>query len=808
MSERSEQIGELAAALAKAQGEMENAPKSSRNPFFNSKYADLAGILNMVRPCLSKNGIAVIQHPSFEGGSVSVQTFLVHSSGQWVSSSISAPVAKSDAQGIGSATTYCRRYALSAIAGIAQEDDDDTEGEAEVKNRGKTNRANYKFWFTKDVQKAVSICKMGYHPNSCRYNIRPNSELFISWARSVRKQNIYFDIETEPTTNQVTCFSVSTGPEEVWTIPIISYKQTLAYDHRTTAAILGGLCFLFNHNNIVIHNAMFDLFILLWMYKIPLPPRISCTMSMWHRVQPEVEKSLGHLISAATHEIYHKDESNFRPMSAAQEHDQLLYNAKDVERLALIYPWILSEAEKVGATESCRQVNESLSVYLQMTYRGLRLDTPKLCSHIDGLTRRVKWFEEKVLTRLCGFYLNPRSPVQVADYLYNKLGFEKPKISPGDKYNTLTGKKQLYKLLLKHDVPSLKVILALRRWSREKGQLSFRHWREDGVVTCSYSLWKKTFRSGSSVLLRFKSNKNTGFGTNLQNWRKQIRELVVPFDSGGETTLFQIDQAGAEALIVAYLCRSDNKLRQLFTHKVKVHSYVAAHLFADHWRLSGHKCIDAVIRCDIKDIKTIPGWVDLEKAIKESDNDIPSKRFYYMAKQTVHSSNYGIKAPTFVMNVLDKSEGQVVIPLVEGKRFLDTYHNIFPEIRQWHNDVAETLKKARTLRNLFGYPRIFNGYVTDDTVLKDAYSWIPQSTVGCITHIAARELCDIAAKRKDFCVLKNDHDSLLLEVENGAVEDVSALAMTSMARELINDRGERFKMGAEIQIGKNWGMKS
>lgn len=124
MSERSEQIGELAAALAKAQGEMENAPKISDNPFFKSKYADLAGILNMVRPALSKNGIAVAQHPSFDGGTVSVQTILLHSSGQWMSSTIAAPVAKSDAQGIGSATTYCRRYALAAIAGIAQEDDD------------------------------------------------------------------------------------------------------------------------------------------------------------------------------------------------------------------------------------------------------------------------------------------------------------------------------------------------------------------------------------------------------------------------------------------------------------------------------------------------------------------------------------------------------------------------------------------------------------------------------------------------------------------------------------------------------------
>lgn len=121
---KSEQINELAAALAKAQGELENASKSSNNPHFKSKYADLAEILNTVRPVFASNGLSVSQCPSFEAGIVSVETVLMHSSGQWMSSTISAPVSKQDAQGVGSAITYCRRYSLAAVAGVAQEDDD------------------------------------------------------------------------------------------------------------------------------------------------------------------------------------------------------------------------------------------------------------------------------------------------------------------------------------------------------------------------------------------------------------------------------------------------------------------------------------------------------------------------------------------------------------------------------------------------------------------------------------------------------------------------------------------------------------
>lgn len=121
---KSESVASLAAALAAAQGEIENASKASLNPHFKSRYADLAEVLNTVRPVFSKHGLSVTQFPSYADGIVSVETVLLHSSGEWISGVISAPVTKQDAQGVGSATTYCRRYSLAAVAGIAQEDED------------------------------------------------------------------------------------------------------------------------------------------------------------------------------------------------------------------------------------------------------------------------------------------------------------------------------------------------------------------------------------------------------------------------------------------------------------------------------------------------------------------------------------------------------------------------------------------------------------------------------------------------------------------------------------------------------------
>lgn len=123
--EMSESINELSAALAKAQGQIEGAKKDSANPFFKSKYADLAAIWDACRKPLSDNGLSVVQMPSAGGNVAAVTTILSHSSGQWISSRLVMNLTKDTGpQAIGSAITYARRYALAAFVGIAPEDDD------------------------------------------------------------------------------------------------------------------------------------------------------------------------------------------------------------------------------------------------------------------------------------------------------------------------------------------------------------------------------------------------------------------------------------------------------------------------------------------------------------------------------------------------------------------------------------------------------------------------------------------------------------------------------------------------------------
>lgn len=136
MNNQSECINELAAALSKAQGEMQAAIKDSINPFFKSKYADLGSVWDAARPVLCKHGLCIMQTTDVLGDKNILITTLAHSSGQWMKSSILINPTKNDSQGVGAAMTYLRRYSLAAMVGVVTEDDD---GETAV-GRGQSER--------------------------------------------------------------------------------------------------------------------------------------------------------------------------------------------------------------------------------------------------------------------------------------------------------------------------------------------------------------------------------------------------------------------------------------------------------------------------------------------------------------------------------------------------------------------------------------------------------------------------------------------------------------------------------------------
>lgn len=312
------------------------------------------------------------------------------------------------------------------------------------------------------------------------------------------------------------------------------------------------------------------------------------------------------------------------------------------------------------------------------------------------------------------------------------------------------------------------------------------------------SSWKlagtETFRASASKVFGI-------YGGNRQNVEKSLRRIYVP-DRG--KILCQCDQSGAEALIVAYLCQHGN-YRDLFLNRIKSHVFVALHVFKKQFEDKLGFSLDTHCAAPVKDLRASHRWEDVDKKIKESDKWIASERYYFLAKKICHASNYGMKANTFSVAILKDSEGQVRITPHEANEYLETYHRLFPEIRGWHKEVETTLRIHKKLYNLFRYPRYFYTPV-DTNNLKEALAFIPQSTVGCITHIALTKLqLYIESNNLDWDILNNCHDSYLVQCPKGEEVECCKQMKFFMEQHLTNFRKEEFQMKSETSVGFNWG---
>lgn len=686
------------------------------------------------------------------------------------------------------------------------EGDDDTSDEedddsGETKDLSKTSRSNYRFWFRADIRKGIEVAREGLKRNTCKYHIYPSSVQAVSALRRVNDGHLYIDIETDPETCIIKCIGFSWDEKEVWCVPVYRYDGTLAYGKEAYREIFRGLAYAFRHNTVVVHNAMFDLFVLLWKWGLPPPAydKIYCTMLAQRRLFPSCEMSLGHSMSIHTHQQYHKDEGIFYTHSSQQDNQFWSYNCKDVEGLALVHKKQLSVAREMGCESSIRQGNSFIRTALTLQFRGIRTNTTTLCDRITLLEKTNEFFETRVMPRLVGYRLNPRSPKQVGEYLYDQLKLKQPNTG------SASGKKTLYKLSIAHDIPALRLVLALRRNTTEVGKLRSRLWLGDRITGSYVVAGPKSFRLASRKMFSMRGRKDTGWGTNMQNWNKKGKRHIIA-DEGYE--LFQVDLSGVEAMIVAYLCPPGN-FRALFDNKIKPHTYVAFRIFYDHWcELFGRR-LDDLIAQPIRSLQSHKDWKQLKDAIAASDDDIPSKRFYYFAKQTCHSANYDIRSNKFVLNVLDKSEGEVVIPLKEGARYLEDYHGLFPEIRDgFHAFVRACAEHNMTLVNMLGYPRTFYGDSDDDELIREMYSWIPQSTgSACVTQIAMTQIQAKIERREQepfFSLLQNGHDSIMGQALKGRGVEACKIIANHLNVELTNPFGEKFRLRSEAQVGNNW----
>lgn len=311
--------------------------------------------------------------------------------------------------------------------------------------------------------------------------------------------------------------------------------------------------------------------------------------------------------------------------------------------------------------------------------------------------------------------------------------------------------------------------------------------------TTQYNLGRtSTFRASTSALMGI-------YGGNLQNKEAHMRRLYIP-DKG--KVFCQPDQDGAEARIVAHLTEK-GKYRELFDNDIKVHSFVSLHMFMDKWR-NENKELDytSLIATPINKLHSHPHWPSFNRLAKLSDTWPSQKRYYYLAKQTSHSANYGIRGPTFQMNVLEKSGGKIALSRKEADFFLSFYRMLFPEIPRWNYETAKILHATKTLHNLFGHPRVFTGREDSSSFDQEGYAFVPQSTVGELTHMAYRDTQEyIEINKKAWDLLVNTHDGKLSQLPYEDQDEYIKVSEEVFGRELTSPTGEKFRMKIEIKTG-------
>lgn len=474
--------------------------------------------------------------------------------------------------------------------------------------------------------------------------------------------------------------------------------------------------------------------------------------------QAAIAKGLAFLASVNTNEPFYKDDGKLW----RQDGDRRVfyrYNGSDCCVTAEVRDVQYSDLESEGVFSAFRDTMELVDPLVRSTRRGLKVNTAvrdRFRHKIESEIERLQGF----LDLQAGTPVNVKSSKQVGELLFDKLKFP-AKLKPNG--GRTADKDAIIELAGKYEHPVLLTILKIR----QRRDLIERYINtpidSDGRMRCSFDITgTRSYRLSSRASIY-------GSGTNLQNQPESLREMYVA--DPGKVFVYR-DFSQAEARVVAYLAR-DQWLIDLFNDPTKdIHKETAAAIF------------------------NVPvGQVT------------PPQR--QLGKKSRHALNYGMNANRFVEVVNQDSENSGVrIDLATAKRVIDGFFMLHPNHKSvYWKRVEEELRYSRTLRNPFGYKRTFYAR-WDHKLLLDAYSWIPQSTVGIMGRKAWVNI-DRAVRHLGAEVLVNVHDSILVQCDDDP-EVVCAVAKRMedcMTIPVSIDEFE-FIIPTDCKVGYNWGNRS
>lgn len=359
-------------------------------------------------------------------------------------------------------------------------------GEAfESKGRGRTDRANYRFWLKKDVKKALEIIfNDGKLPKlydtQPTYHVWPEPDLVCAKLDSINNEYLYFDCETDLINhNLIRCisFNHTTDYSNIFTVPWLDITYKAAYGKEDQIRIYWSLYNAVRRNILVAHNGSnFDYIILGDSYKIPIN-RVFDTMIAQHRIYPTIEKSLGHCVSLYTFEEYHKNQGTHIYRTSSQAEQLYLYCGKDIFTMYLVH---LAQLERMskdpGLKASIELAMECIEPYELMGLMGMNFDENLRQKQIHIGDRKMENYMG-MIQMLTGSGTSPLiSNKTCTEYFHSQLGYKVVARTPANRASLKA--ENLYKLQLDHDNPVIKLLIAYRETQKATSTLKFKVWKE------------------------------------------------------------------------------------------------------------------------------------------------------------------------------------------------------------------------------------------------------------------------------------------------------------------------------------------
>lgn len=572
----------------------------------------------------------------------------------------------------------------------------------------------------------------------------------------------------------IACIGFYDGSHPAVCIPFVHGNGQAIWTSAEEALIWRGIANFLEHGKARLcgQNLSFDLIRLLWEMGISMRTPWMDTMHAHHCLMPELPHSLAFINSIYTRLPYYKDDGKeWDPKIGEKSFWE--YNCKDV--------WA-THCSALGLEQDLRREKlwdvyvknyvKRFRIFVRMEYEGIRVDTGAWSKVVAELEDQIVK-QQTDIDREVGYSFKVNSPKQVKDLLYNKKRWA-PVISRKTHLPTVDV-EALRSLHMKYGDPLVLKIIEQRQTLDLKGDIFDQKIGIDNRIRCHYS------QIGTVTGGRVSSSASvTGTGMNLQNIPSKgpARKMFLP-DEGH--VFVACDQVQAEVMCVGWLGPVPGLIR-LFKEGRDVHMEVAKQI-AETVRL--HKI-------------NMPGGLFMSDPA--TMDKIKNKDERYIAKRTVHASNYDMHAR--------RHASVTSIPIALSEILLTLYHTVlFPEIRSlYHTGIQHELRTTRTLWvPYFNTRRVFLGYWdSSGELLRSAYAHKPQAIVGHITgrimEMVEDELLDAGA-----AIRMQIHDEIIVSCRPDQVDWVCDLVDKAAKSVILHLPGGQLNIPMSFKVGPSYG---